>query len=143
MKKKKQNNSKTKVYSRLIVGILFASTIILFAITSGVKKNNILVTSISGIIALTIITFFIVYTKRQLSSVKNGLPVEDERSKKVMNTAFAKAYLISIWYLLILSWASDSLIQFRDVSQALGMGILGMATIFGLCWVYYNVKPNI
>ena len=75
--------------------------------------------------------------------LKKGLPVEDERSKKVMNVACAKAYLISIWFLLILSWMSDEIIQFRDVQQALGGGILGMAVILGLCWVYYNRKPDL
>jgi len=143
MKKKKCCSDKTKVYGKLTIGVLLAGTLILFAIPMGIKKNNIVEASILVIIALTTIVFFIGYTIRELKSVKKGLPIEDERSKKVMNVSFAKAYLISIWFILILSWASDDLIQFRDVSQALNMSILGMAIIFGLCWLYYNRKPDI
>ncbi|MBW2975800.1 hypothetical protein KY366_08845 [Candidatus Woesearchaeota archaeon] len=142
--KKKSCSGSWRIYSKLVVGILVAATLLLFAVMYGIKQDNILGALLMVIIALTIAVFFVAYTVRELKSVKKGLPVEDERSRKVMNLAFAKAYLISIWYLLILSWLADSsLIRFRDASQALGMGILGMAILFGLCWLYYNRKQGI
>ncbi|MAE42628.1 hypothetical protein CMO93_02565 [Candidatus Woesearchaeota archaeon] len=124
----------------MAVGVLLASTLMIWAYIIGMKNNNVIGAVSMGIVALTVIVFFIVYITRQLKSVKEGLPVEDERSKKILNISFAKAYLISIYFVLFLSWASDGWIQFRDISQALNMSILGMAIIFGLCWAYYNFK---
>jgi uncharacterized membrane protein len=138
---KKQSADKTMVYSKLIVGILLSITLVLFAITAGVKRGNFLGASFMIVIALTIVVFFIGYTRRELKSVREGFPVEDERSSKVMALAGYKAFLISIYWILIIGWASSNeWIQFRDVSQATGAGILGMAIIFGLCWLYYNKK---
>ncbi|MFH1522706.1 MAG: hypothetical protein ABIE43_02695 [Patescibacteria group bacterium] len=70
--------------------------------------------------------------------------MHDERSKKIMVLAGYKAFLISIWWLLILSYVTDefNLIEFRDTSQALGMGILGMAIIFGICWLWQSKKGD-
>jgi uncharacterized membrane protein len=122
-------------------GILLSITLVLFAITAGIKRGNFLGASLIIVIALTIVVFFIGYTRRELKSVKEGFPVEDERSNKVKILAGYTAFLISIYWLLILGWASSNeWIQFRDVSQATGAGILGMAIIFGLCWLYYNKR---
>jgi uncharacterized membrane protein len=138
---KKQSTDKTMVYSKLIVGILLSITFVLFAITAGIKRGNFLGASLIIVIALTIVVFFFGYTKRELKSVKEGFPVEDERSNKVRTLAGYKAFLISIYWILLIGWASSNeWIQFRDVSQASGAGILGMAIIFGLCWLYYNRK---
>jgi len=93
--------------------------------------------------AIIIIVLAVWVFLRNYRSVKGGFPVEDERSKRVMEKAFAKAYLISIYLLLAIGFASDDLIQFRDVSQAMSAGILGMVLIFWLCWMYYNRKGNV
>jgi uncharacterized membrane protein len=139
--KKKESSDKTMVYSKLIVGILLSITLVLYAITAGIKRGNFLGTSFLIVIALTIMVFFFGYIRRELKSVKEGFPVEDERSNKVRTLAGYKAFLISIYWILIIGWASSNeWIQFRDVSQATGAGILGMAVIFGLCWLYYNRK---
>ena len=139
---KKNRSNKTIVYGKLIVGILVSLMLIIWAILSA-KNGNIMSAIFMVIIALTIIVLFITYTLRELKSVRKGLPVEDERSKKVMNLAFAKAYLITLYWVLAIGWLSDEYINFRDVGQATGAIILGMAIIFFICWVYYNRKGDI
>jgi len=59
-----------------------------------------------------------------------------------MKSALAQAYLLSIWLLLILGWASEDLINFRDVSQAMGVGVAGMAILFGLSYIYFSRKGD-
>ena len=54
---KKQD--KTMVYTKLAVGILLAITLVIFAITWGIKQNNYLGASLMIIIAATIVVFFI------------------------------------------------------------------------------------
>lgn len=95
------------------------------------------------LVGAMILLFMIPFIKKRYFDVKAGYPIEDERSKKVMNNAAAKSYLASIYWLLALGWLSDGVINFRDISQAMGMGILGMAVIFGLFYVYYNRKEDI
>ena len=92
--------------------------------------------------AVIIVIFAVGVFLRNYRSVKGGFPIEDERSKRVMEKAMAKAYLISIYLLLAIGWASDDLIQFRDASQATGAGIMGMAIAFALCWAYYSRRGD-
>ena len=142
MMKKRSDSSKKMVYSKLILGILVSLTFIVWAI--GSAKNNKMISAIFlVIIALTIVILFVIYASRELKSVRKGLPVEDERSKKILRLAFAKAYLLSLYLILAIGWLSDEYIRFRDVSQATGAIILGMAILFGLCWIYYNNRGDL
>ena len=143
MKEKRKNTQdKLRVWSVGIVALLVISTLILFSITI-FKKGNTLVAISSVIIAVVILIFAISFLKRQYSAVKKGFPFHDERSNKVMMLAGYKAFLISIWWILAIGWMSEGWINFRDPSQATGMGIIGMAIIFGLCWLYYNRKGDL
>ncbi len=60
-----------------------------------------------------------------------------------MNRAAACAYYISLYWLLALSWASEKWIQFEDVSHAIGTGIIGMAIIFGICYIRISRKGDV
>lgn len=139
-----KENKKDKIRVGLvgIVALLVISTLVILSITV-FREGNIGVGIGSIIIAVVILVFAMSILKRQYTAVKKGFPYQDERSKKIMVLAGYYTFLISIWYLLILSWASESIIQFRDVSQALGMGILGMAIIFGLSWLWVSRKGDV
>ena len=139
---KKNNKDKSKILAVAITVLLLISTLIIFSVTIR-RQGNTSIGIGSIIIAATILIFAIFFIKRRYTSVKKGFPAEDERSRKVMLLAGYKTFLISIWYLLILAWASDEYIKFRDPSQALGMGILGMAIIFGLCWLWVNKSGKV
>jgi len=135
-------NDKTKTILMGIVSALVILTSLLWfetALGKGKMGNAMIVAGPAIIIIVLAVWVFL----RNYRSVKGGFPVEDERSKRVMEKAFAKAYLISIYLLLAIGFASDDLIQFRDVSQAMSAGILGMVLIFWLCWMYYNRKGNV
>jgi hypothetical protein len=144
MKEKTENTEdKLRVWSVGILVLLVISTLILFSITM-FRTGNTIVSISSILIAIVILIFGISTLKRQYGEVKKGFPYHDERSNKVMILAGYKAFLISIWWILMIGWASSNdWIQFRDVSQATGMGVGGMAVIFGLCWYYYNRKGDI
>ena len=70
--------------------------------------------------------------------MKDGFPLQDERSKKVMEKASSKAFYISLYFLLAIGFLSDDVIQFRDVSQATSLAVGGMAVLFAICWFFYN-----
>jgi len=132
---------KTKTVLMGIVSALVILTSLLWfgtVLGKGEMRSTLLVAVPAAIIVIFAIGVFL----RNYKSVKGGFPIEDERSKRVMEKAMAKAYLISIYLLLAISFASDSMIEFRDVSQAMGAGIIGMAIIFALCWVYYSRRGD-
>ena len=70
----------------------------------------------------------------------NGFPVQDERSRKVLDRASAKAFHFSLYILLVISFLSNEVIEFKDASQALGIGVGMMGILFAGFWAYYNGK---
>ena len=131
---------------RLALMVLLTASVVggsLLAIKIGLGEGDTSELILPAVVGVMVLLFMIPFIKRRYFDVKAGFPFEDERSKKVLNRAFAQAYVLSIWWLLILGWASDGIIDFRDVSQAMGMGILGMAVLFGLCFLYYNRRGDI
>ena len=92
------------------------------------------------IISITISVFAIFVFIRGNKDMKEGFPLQDERSKKVLEKASSKAFYISLYLLLAIGFLSDNLIKFRDVSQATSITVGGMAILFAVCWAYYNRK---
>ena len=127
------------VFMVIIVGLVFFQ-----AKFSGQGLNQ---NSLTGMfVVLIIATLLIFFLLRRYKDIKQGEPLEDERSKQVMLMAAARAFMITMYWLLSISifegfWAdllfnTDKL----DAGQAVGGGITGMAVIFFICWVYYNRK---
>jgi len=69
---------------------------------------------------------------------KRGLPTEDEMSRTTKLKAGAYAFYTGIYWLLALAWFGDN--YFERPSQAVGTGIIGMATIFLVLFFYFNKK---
>ena len=126
-----------------VLTLLLLSTFILFAITV-FREGQIIEAAMALIVGIVVLGALVIFLKNQYTSVKKGFPLHDERSNKVMVLAGNKAFLISIWWILFIGWASSNeWIQLRDISQATGVGILGMAVIFGLCALYYSKRSNL
>ena len=92
------------------------------------------------IIAIIILVFAVIVFKRGNKDLKNGYPLQDERSKKVLDKASSRAFYVSLYLLLLIGFLSDDLIPFRDVSQATSVAVGGMALLFLIFWIYYNRK---
>ena len=135
-------NDKLRVVLVGVIAGLVVLTMLLWSFVS-LNKGDTLQGVFIPAIAIIILVIVVISLKRTYGSVKKGLPAEDERSKKIMTNALAKAYLISLFWLLAIGWASEGIIEFRDVSQAIGAGIAGMAVIFGICYWYFNRKEDI
>lgn len=145
MKTKSNTEGKDKISLTAIsiISLLVIATGTAFSLMRFMKGD--VAGGVTGaLIAIIVLVFAIFVFIRGNRDMKKGFPLRDERSKKIIVLAGYKTFLISIWYLLILSWiANAGWIQFRDVSQALGAGILGMAIIFGLCWLWVNRKAEL
>lgn len=92
------------------------------------------------IIALIIVVFGWKLIKSKYQSLKRGEPLKDERSRKLETKAGAYAFYIGIYWLLGLSMAIDFFHLSIPASSVLGVGIAGMAIIFGLAYWYLSRK---
>ncbi len=89
-------------------------------------------------IILILVSFALILGIRRLKSERRGEPAEDEYSKKVMQKAAATAYYISLYLWLALVFFNDKFSL--ETESLIGNGIIGMAILFALCWVYYKLK---
>lgn len=90
------------------------------------------------VLIIVLVSFALLFGIRRLRSERRGEPAEDELSKKIMKQAASTAYYISLYWWLVLVYLSDS--WEKDTESLVGTGILGMAIIFALCWVYFKIK---
>lgn len=132
-------NDVLRLAAILIVSIMVLVTGALFSYAA-LSEGDVIGAALGGIIALIILVFALIVYKRGNSDLKNGFPLQDERSKRVMEKAASKAFYVSLYLLLAVGLLSDTLVPFRDVSQATSVTVGFMALIWAGLWAYYNSK---
>jgi uncharacterized membrane protein len=140
---KSKNNSEQNDLIRLIaitiVSIFVIATGAFYALSAYLKGD--IAGSIGGILIALIILLFAIFTFiRGNNDLKKGFPLQDERSKRVMEKASSKAFYLSLYLLLAVGLLSETAIPFRDVSQATGVSVGIMALIWAALWAYYNSR---
>jgi len=88
-----------------------------------------------GIIFM-LVSFALFLGFKRLTSAKRGEPAEDELSKKIMRKASSVSYFISLYLWLAIAYFSERINY--ETHTIIGAGILGMAVIFGICWLVIN-----
>ncbi len=90
-----------------------------------------------GVISILFLIGIILSIKRYRSE-KQGLPVDDEMSIKIVNKSASYSYYLSlfIWLVLIFIQSRTNLVG----SILMGYGIIGMAAMFILYFIYFNFK---
>jgi uncharacterized membrane protein len=142
------NKDKRRLLVMFIVLFLVVTTMILYSIMT-VKNGAYSVGDVIAIILpFLIIVFMSILILSRYKDVKKGLPLEDERSKKVMNMASSRAFYVSLYWLLFISFFEDFFagiagLEKLDASQTVGGGIMGMAVLFIIFWFYYDRKGNL
>ncbi len=140
---KTKNNPEGKDKIRMIaimtVSLCVIATGILFSLNSFMKGDTAGGTA-GAFIAVIIFAFAVFVFIRGNRDLKGGFPLRDERSGKVIEKATSKAFYVTLYLLLLIGFLSDDIIKFRDVSQAMGIAVGGMAILFAVFWAYYNRK---
>jgi len=123
----------------MIISIVVIITGILFAFMS--FRNGEVGGGILGIVIIvTILAFAIIVYKRGNRDLKEGFPLKDERSRRVVEKAGHLSFMLSLYLLLGISMLLDSIISFRDQSQVLNVIVGLMALLFAISWLYYNKR---
>jgi len=101
------------------------------------------------LIPLIVIIFMMFFISKRYKDVKEGMPMEDERSKKVIMQASAASFQFSLYWLLAISWFEPFFartlfgVEKLDASQTVGGAISGMAIFFFIFWFYYDKKGKL
>ncbi len=130
---------KIRLTAIIIISLLVIATGALFA-TKAFMKGEVAGGILGAIIAVIILIFALFVYSRGNKDMKKGFPIQDERSRKVLDKASSKAFYISLYLLLLVGFLSDKIINFRDVSQATSITVGVMAILFAGFWAYYNKK---
>ena len=88
------------------------------------------------IIQFVVVGFAVIVIFRRLKSAKQKLPAEDEMSKSILRRGAATSYYVSMYMWLAFMFFEDSIELERHC--LIGAGILGMALIYALSWIYHS-----
>ena len=86
-------------------------------------------------IQVVVVVFAVFFAFRRLKSAKQNLPTEDEMSKKILRRGAATSYYVSMYMWLAFMFFEERIDLER--STLIGAGILGMAVIYALSWIYH------
>jgi hypothetical protein len=124
----------------LIIIILIAITFLLWIIQDIIIKGM-TTSSLIMIGAAIILLVFAIYAVRKVYiNSKSGFPYKDERTRKIESKAGAVAFYVGIYWLLAIGIAIDAFKLNIPASSVPGLGILGMAVIFGLSYWHFSRK---
>lgn len=87
-------------------------------------------------IQVVVLAFAVLVVVRRWTARKHQLPAEDEMSKRILQRGAATSYYLSLYLWLVLMFFEERINLER--STLIGAGILGMAILYGLSWVYHN-----
>lgn len=87
-------------------------------------------------IAVVILAFAALRVVRGLSDARNQLPAEDELSKMIMLRTGSTAFQLSLFLWLVIGSVEDRIDL--EGHTIIGGGILGMAILFALSWIYHR-----
>ena len=132
----------------IILSLLVFGTALLYSAKAFAQKGINLGNIIPLAIPLILIIFMAFFIVRRWKDADQGVPLEDERSRRVKINAASTAFYISLYWLLAIGMFADDIAkatgeQKIDASQATAAGVGGMAIIFVLCWVYYEKRGKL
>jgi len=136
-----------RLFIMAVITITLLYTILLFFLPIPVEDLNIgEIFTIA--IPLVLVVFMAFFVGRRYKDIKAGMPLEDERSKKVMTKTAAMSFYTTLYWLLFISLLKGPIarmlgLEYLDAGQTTAVAILGMAVFFFGFWFYYNKKGKI
>ncbi|MFA5888551.1 MAG: DUF2178 domain-containing protein [Candidatus Nanoarchaeia archaeon] len=137
--KTNHKTNKIRLLLMLVISLIVIATLALFWFNA-FRKGDISGGILGILIGVSILAFAIFIFKKGNKDMREGYPLEDERSKRVKEKASSRAFYVSLYVLLLIGLLSDNIINFRDASQAISTAVGGMALLFAAFWAYYNRK---
>ena len=129
---------KRKDYIKALLMISISISVIAGMVVSLLSTDKSISSREWGMIAalVLVVGFALFLAFRRLRAVKEDLPAEDEMSKKILRSGAATSYYLSLYFWLALMFFEDRIQM--DTHSLIGLGIMGMAVIFALSWIYHR-----
>ncbi|VVB75034.1 Uncharacterised protein [Candidatus Tiddalikarchaeum anstoanum] len=70
-------------------------------------------------------------------SVRKGLPLDDERSRNIMQKTASTSFYVSLYLVLFASWFIDEFPSIRP-SLVTNLTVGVMAAVFGISYLFYR-----
>lgn len=143
-----EDNKKDKFRLAMMVvialAVLVSAIVLMIAVGLNAWSPIILVTLI--IVGMQI--GILIWLVKRSKDVKEGFPLQDERTKRVMDKASSRTFYFMIYFLLFLGWISDDGIESLGIPGLIGrhvtaLAILGGAVVFFIMAAYYSKKANV
>lgn len=120
--------------------VLLLFTIVLWSVQAyRLSGSAIREIGLQGIVLLLILLFMIPLLKTAWTNVRVGLPMHDERSKKIVMTAGYYAFLVSIYVWLGIMFFEE----YFTVHSAGAFAILVAAVVFGIAYVILSRRHKL
>ena len=124
-----------KTIVSFIISALVLASLVLWALKGGISGNIREFLMTAGVLILVGFAVFIGIKRVQSHRQKEA--AEDELSKQIMTRAASLSYYISLYLWLLVMYFSDQITM--PTHSLIGAGILGMAIIFLLSWIWVRV----
>ncbi len=118
----------------IIAVVIFTTVLWLTNVETTFKPVDLL----SVVVIILVVGFALFVFYKRVTSAQRGEPAEDELSKKVMQKTAALSYYISLYIWVAMLFIKDRVKL--DTEELIGMGILGMALTFAICWAIFNFR---
>ena len=123
-----------KVILTVILTLTVIGSVIVWLSMSSVKIDRNEILMLVALILVVGFALFLAYGR--FRSARQNLPAEDEMSKNILRRGAATSYYLSIYlWLAIMMFESDLKL---DRSSLIGAGIMGMAVLYALSWIYHR-----
>lgn len=140
--KKRRKMEKISVIMGFGITALVVGTLAFYGL--GVASNGLEFPEVLMILTVIILVVLATYTViERMRSYKAGLPLKDEREKRIWYKAGYYSYLVTIYLALGLSWFSDYMIEDLgmtgfDIGVFVGIIILVSASVFIGLYFYFR-----
>jgi hypothetical protein len=121
--------------------LILALSVLASLIVWMVKNESQPTQKMAAILALTggLLAVSVYRALKQAREARAGLLVEDEMTRERRVLAGARAFHLSL-YLWLAIFLFNS--KFEDREEMLGIGIMGSAALFGLCWLHLKLRGH-
>jgi hypothetical protein len=136
IKSNKKELDERKYYTRLGLFLTVSATFAIYCISTLISGNTLGSIGSMLVVAL-LLAFFISYVLRMRESIKKGLPLDDERSRNVIQKAASTSYYVTLYIVLFASWFIEEYPSIRP-SLVTNLTVAAMAAVFGISYLIIN-----
>lgn len=141
-----QQQDRKKLVAMILLTVTMLLGVVAYVLgageSDGLRRGSVAVILIPLLVGVGMVVFI----RRRARDLRAGLPLEDERSKRVMEIVAAKTFYFSLYWLLAISWFEKAFARILfgaeslDAGQVVGGAIAGMTVVFMGLWAYYSKK---